>query len=169
MTSQSHYKGIPYSPSRQDGDLVIKPISLDIIWGKDPRYWRLPQSQTDYAELLQVCWLEVSGSVELNQLNPGKHKISFALSLKPDAFGWAGSPIYLMVKVGSGGFKWKSYNLSTMGPTDKKRIPDDFCFEVGQNDTSGGEKLHFGLYEIWRGRWKGGLLIHEVVISKATG
>ncbi|RWR88556.1 protein PHLOEM PROTEIN 2-LIKE A9-like protein [Cinnamomum micranthum f. kanehirae] len=178
MASQSHQKG-----SRDFGKTIIqitgpdgngfkiKPKALDIIWGGDPRYWKVPDSDDGPAELLQVCWLEVSGWLELSKLAADKtYKVSFKVSMKPDAFGWSGSPVYLMAKVGGNKFIWKSANISGKPPGEEFIIPEDLKFTVKAADLiTGDAKLNFGLYEIWRGRWKGGLVIHEVEISPVPG
>lgn len=120
-------------------------------------------------ELLQVCWLEVSGWLEMNKLDKNKkYKVTFKVSMKPDAFGWSGSPVYLMAKVGDNKFIWKSENLSGVPGMTERSIPEDLTFTVKDADVSADKKLNFGLYEIWRGRWKGGLVIHEVEISPVT-
>ncbi|XP_058070933.1 protein PHLOEM PROTEIN 2-LIKE A9-like [Magnolia sinica] len=161
----SHYKGNPdYLPPKGDGPYVIKPISLDIIWGRS--HWQLPQSENDPAEVQGVNWFEVSGSIELNKLSPGKNKISFTVSLKPNAYGWSDSPVYVMAKIGRNGFNWKGAELSGRDPDVQFHIPDqDHTFELTDADIESNERLNFGLYEIWRGSGKSGLVIHEVVIS----
>ncbi|KAJ8627690.1 hypothetical protein MRB53_020997 [Persea americana] len=177
MASQSHQKG-----SRDFGKTIIermvpggnvfqiKPKALDIIWGGDPRYWKVPDSDEGSAELLQVCWLEVSGWLELSKLaRDTTYKVNFKVSMKPDAFGWSGSPVYLMAKVGGNKFIWKSANISGKQPGVEFSIPEDLKFTVKGADVTGDAKLNFGLYEIWRGRWKGGLVIHEVEISPESG
>ncbi|KAJ4754853.1 Phloem protein 2 [Rhynchospora pubera] len=170
-----HYKGSENSAYSQliqakDGNnkVIIKPQALDITWGNDPRYWRLHDKPRGPAELLQVCWLEVNGSIDLRLLKPNTdYTLHFNLFLKPDAFGWNESPVYFMVKVGKNGKPtWRSAYLrqdsqgnTFLAPNGKN--PLKFRFDR-QNMH---EKLIFGLYEVWRGRWKGGLIIEDVVIS----
>lgn len=122
-------------------------------------------SETAPAELLQVSWVEVSGSLELAQLEGKNYKLCFRVSLQSDAFGWQGSPVYMMVKVGQGKQKWKKYDLGTAPQNTTIEIPADLKFEIPEKDKQ-VEKLRFGLYEIWRGRWKGGLVIHDVRITR---
>ncbi|KAK1556909.1 hypothetical protein Q3G72_014410 [Acer saccharum] len=111
-----------------DTVITIKPRGFNIVWGKDTRYWQLPEKnrQTETAaELKQVCWLEITGSVDVKAGN--RYTIEFLVSMKPDAFGWSGCPVFMMAK-----------------------------------DSN---KLFFGLYEVWSGKWKGGLLIHNATIK----
>ncbi|XP_077220255.1 protein PHLOEM PROTEIN 2-LIKE A9-like [Tasmannia lanceolata] len=169
MASPSHYKAVINTDTfieEKDGSFTFKPQALDIIWGKDSRYWRFPPNATGSVELLQVCWLEVSGSIPIQKMQKEReYQVKFKVEMKPDAFGWSGSPVYLMAKVGKGDFNWKRANLNSKG-TEPFSIPDDLKFKVPSGATNdNNDKISFGLYEIWKGRWKGGLLIHEVVIS----
>ncbi|KAL5975729.1 hypothetical protein ACLOJK_020055 [Asimina triloba] len=180
MGSQSHHKApVNLQSISEDtksevgithkaGSYVIPATSLSIIWGRDPRYWRIPSEGSDSkVELLQVCWLEVNASTECQKVKAGKYKMSFVVSLKADAFGWGGSPVYMMARVGKQPFRWKSADLGSRDPDPSKifRIPDELVFEVTEKQREENEKLTFGLYEIWRGRWKGGLVIHEIILS----
>lgn len=122
------------------------------------------------AELLQVCWLEVTGSYDLNSLTKDReYKVTFTVSTKPDAFGWSDSPVYLMAKVG-GQYTWRKADLSQLKNSQKIDIPytaSSLTFKV-PNSPKAEDKVTFGLYEIWRGRWKGGLLIHGVNLEPTT-
>ncbi|XXG65785.1 hypothetical protein AAC387_Pa05g3407 [Persea americana] len=172
MGSQSHYHGsITATTVLQDQEkqtTTVRPSALDIVWGKDSRYWRLPTKDEAPAELLQVSWVEVSGSLDLSMFEEKKnYRLFFRVSLQSDAFGWQGSPVYMMVKVGQGRQKWKKFDLGTAQQNTIIEIPADLKFEVPVKDKQGpGDKLRFGLYEIWRGRWKGGLVIHDVRITR---
>ncbi|XWS16038.1 hypothetical protein CRYUN_Cryun34aG0051800 [Craigia yunnanensis] len=163
-----------------EGDLqnefIFKPRAFNIVWGNDSRYWRIPSRSSSstqsnnnveqVAELVQVSWLEVTGSVPLEP--PNSYQISFKLSFKGKASGWSGSPVFLMAKVGKKGrYKWKRLkeleNLPSQ-PTQVPNIDDPFVVEVpkDQPDT----RLYFGLYEVWSGKWKGGLKVHEAIVKK---
>lgn len=113
-----------------------------------------------------MCWLEVNGSYSLNSLIPNTdYALQFKLKLNPDAFGWNENPIYIMTKIGKNGKpNWTSVNLSQnsygvtfLAPKDQNALKF--------RSKNGDEELKFGLYEVWSGRWKGGLVIEEVVIS----
>lgn len=112
----------------------------------------------------------MSGWLELKKLDKDReYKVRFKVSMKPDAFGWSGSPVYLMAKVGGNKFIWKSANISGKPPGVEFCIPEDLKFTVKDTDQlTEDAKLNFGLYEIWRGRWKGGLVIHDVEISPVS-
>lgn len=123
------------------------------------------------AELIQVCWLEVCGSVV--KTRPDKtYEVGFKISLAPDAFGWAQSPVYLMAKRGKNGkFKWKKLFIGADGNKEGEitvtsevvKKDDD---QASSTNTTDDSKLYFGLYEIWSGRWKGGLKIDYAFIRE---
>ncbi|KAK8971329.1 Protein PHLOEM PROTEIN 2-LIKE A9 [Platanthera guangdongensis] len=174
MTSrQSHYKADD-SPTlvnydKDNDTLRIKPRALNIIWGGDPRYWRISQGAGS-AELLQVSWLEVTGQVDLSKfLKKGKeYKLKFVVELRPDNFGWGDFPVYLMVRVGLDRRIWKKDFLKSKCSGEIFEVPAEQHLTFRVPDRVRDEKLSFGLYEIWKGRWKGGLVIHEVIIAPAA-
>lgn len=91
----------------------------------------------------------------------------FVLSLTPEAFGWESSfPVYVMVKRGKDGkFAANKYNLTSFKHNSER-------FEIScklKNKTKGNQEskeLYFGLYEVWSGKWKGGLRIHSVIVKE---
>lgn len=116
-------------------------------------------------ELLQVSWLEVTGSVD--GLTPGKYKLTFDVKLTADAFGWKDIQVFLMAKVGKKGkYKWKKVKLeqgqNNASPDGKQLLSIDV-----PNDTTDMNTLHFGLYEVWSGKWKGGLEIYNAKVTEA--
>lgn len=38
---------------------------------------------------------------------------------------------------------------------------------ITTKDETEDSKLYFGIYEVWSGKWKGGLIIKKVIIKKA--
>ncbi|KAF0933425.1 hypothetical protein E2562_018529 [Oryza meyeriana var. granulata] len=56
--------------------VMLSARALSIAWGDDPSRWRwtpgLPGSRfPEVAELLDVCWLEITGELQLSLLSPG--------------------------------------------------------------------------------------------------
>ncbi|CAK7336985.1 unnamed protein product [Dovyalis caffra] len=102
------------------------------------------------AELVQVTWLEITGETK-EPLPVGKYEIKFEVSLEQGAFGWNGCPVFMMGKIGKKGrYRWTKINLADLGP-DKKLVTSDFQIEVfGESEDN---KLYFGLYEVWSGRF----------------
>ncbi|KAL6282890.1 hypothetical protein ACE6H2_013819 [Prunus campanulata] len=161
-------------PLKKEGPhgYTIKPRGLTIVWGNDERYWKLPKEKdsNEPVELLQVSWLEVTATVDLN---PGKeYEISFQVELAPDAFGWRDIQAFLMAKVGKKGkYKWTKVKLAQDSNLGRFKIPDTngLPFRIRSADANADNTLHFGLYEVWSGKWKGGLKIYEANVEEVTG
>ncbi|KAI3466924.1 hypothetical protein Pfo_023587 [Paulownia fortunei] len=161
--SSPHHVGNPSVEFKEDGkgQIIIPAKDLNIVWGGDSRYWNVPDDKESPAELNQVYWLEVTASVD--KTSPNKiHEVGFHVSLTADAFGWGDSPLYLMVKRGKDGkFVWRKF---FMGPNDTEGR--DITGNSMQALNSGDSKLYFGLYEVWSGKWKGGLKIHNAFVRE---
>ncbi|KAG7012602.1 Protein PHLOEM PROTEIN 2-LIKE A9 [Cucurbita argyrosperma subsp. argyrosperma] len=138
------------------------------------------------AELKQVSWLEVACSTKVES---GKtYKVGFEVSLKPDAFGWKDVDVYVMAKVGkSGKYIYKKFQLhnldklkkiripdklneplkikATPPPSDKSKSPNSEATSPRPEKTESSE-IHFGLYEVWNKKWKGGLIIKYAFIEE---
>ncbi|KAL5146858.1 Protein PHLOEM PROTEIN 2-LIKE A9 [Glycine soja] len=143
------------------GKFEIQPRGLNIVWGNDSRYWKIPEQGP--AELIQVSWLEVSGVVNL----PGvkKYRVEFEVRVKDDGFGWSGTDVLVMAKIGKTG-KY-TYKVTKLNPGETLNIPKSTDpLEIQVNKQS--EDLHFGLYEVWSGKWKGGLEIVRALIKPLT-
>ncbi|KAG0494593.1 hypothetical protein HPP92_005587 [Vanilla planifolia] len=96
-----------------------------------------------------------------------KYMVKFRVELTPDNFGWGEScPVYFMVKVAQEARSWKKVYLNQANTGVVFDVPMDgqLTFRVPER-RGADDQLHFGMYEIWRGRWKGGLVIHEVIIA----
>ncbi|XP_050370430.1 protein PHLOEM PROTEIN 2-LIKE A9-like [Argentina anserina] len=169
----------PHHPAEKDeitkeGDksdiYVIKPRGLNIVWGKDERYWKIPDKGcTGPLELIQVSWLEVTSSVD--SLESGKaYELTFDVELTSDAFGWKDIQVFLMAKVGKKGkYKWTKVKLNQDQSNKKVTIPENSKLSIGVvPEDSTDNTLHFGLYEVWSGKWKGGLKIHNAKVTPAT-
>ncbi|CAL8149232.1 unnamed protein product [Prunus armeniaca] len=152
----------------------IKPRGLTIVWGNDERYWKLPNKGSgDPVELLQVSWLEVTATVNLNPKK--EYEISFEVELAPDAFGWRDIQAFLMAKVGKKGkYRWTKVKLAQDSNVGRFTIPDTNgngqTFSIRSDDDANADNtLHFGLYEVWSGKWKGGLKIYGANVKEVTG
>ncbi|XP_022720933.1 protein PHLOEM PROTEIN 2-LIKE A9-like [Durio zibethinus] len=181
MASKPHHDAEADAISRKENPerYTFKPRAFNIVWGNDSRYWRIPprsalssaSSSTtsnveEFAELVQVSWLEVTGSVPLEAST--NYQITFKLSFKGDASGWSGSPVFLMAKVGKKGkYKWKRLKELENLPRQPTEVPNEpFVVEVLGNPPD--KRLYFGLYEVWTGKWKKGLRVHEAIVKKKT-
>jgi hypothetical protein len=126
-------------------------------------------SYRDTAEMLEVCWLDVTGSMTATK---GKaYEISFILSMNEEnSFGWE-DPVYVMARIGEEGeYKREKIDLSKLGlkedefPAKKCRVE----FRSDENAENNKKTLYFGLYEVWTNNWKGGLRIHEAIVRELT-
>ena len=95
------------------------------------------------------------------------------MSLKPDAFGWKDVDVYVMAKVGkSGKYIYKKFQLDKPLQRENICIPDDLKEPLKINatpppsDMSKSPEIHFGLYEVWNKKWKGGLTINHAFIEE---
>ncbi|XP_075523271.1 protein PHLOEM PROTEIN 2-LIKE A9-like [Primulina tabacum] len=142
--------------------MIIRPQDLNIVWGKDDRYWNIGTGDMA-AELYQVSWLEVTGCVD--QTNPNRdYEVGFEVSLAPDAFGWGASPLYLMVKRGKDGkFAWTKFQVN---PDETQRFKISGKLMRADKSSPDDKKLYFGLYEVWSEKWKGGLRIHNAYVKE---
>ncbi|KAM5587175.1 protein PHLOEM PROTEIN 2-LIKE A9-like [Rosa sericea] len=167
--TKPHYQAEKEEIIKEGDGCIIKPRGLNIVWGNDERYWKIPAKgsagDNDAAELVQVSWLEVTGSVVLT---PGKtYKLNFEVQLLSEAFGWTEIQAFLMTKVGKKGrYTWKRVKVQQQAGTDKFLIPkeeDELRIEVPPGNTD--NTLQFGLYEVWSGKWKGGLKIYNAQVT----
>ncbi|KAK6118300.1 hypothetical protein DH2020_047973 [Rehmannia glutinosa] len=169
--NSSHHVGnssLEFKVADDKREMEIPAKDLNIVWGKDPRYWKVPEDNKSAAELNQVYWLEVTGCVDKTR-GDKIYEVGFHVSLTPDAFGWGDVPLYLMVKRGKDGkFVWKKFFM------DHHTDDQGRCYITGKStqaqnmgaQDSDVSKLYFGLYEVWSGKWKGGLKIHHAVIRE---
>ncbi|XP_031261906.1 protein PHLOEM PROTEIN 2-LIKE A9-like isoform X2 [Pistacia vera] len=161
--------------TEEDKDNNINPGDLNITWGNDPRYWKLLDKRSkNPAELIEVCWLQVTGT---KRVKIGKsYEIKFNISFTNKSFGWNGLPLFLMAKIGARGNSiWKKIEPLEQGTPDAQFYipkPEDKQFIVpirpGKKGESGEEDLFFGLYEIWDKNWKGGLRIHYATVEEVN-
>ncbi|XP_028785184.1 protein PHLOEM PROTEIN 2-LIKE A9 isoform X2 [Neltuma alba] len=159
-----HHLAEPNCFEEKEDNFEIFPRGLNIVWGDDPRYWSLETSTNGAATLIQVSWLDVSGMVEVKQGK--KYRVTFEVMMKPDAFGWTGSPVLVMAKVGKKGKYTYSEILLSSHSGEAITIPDG---GVEVDLTQGSEKkIYFGLYEVWSGKWKGGLMIKKAKVEPVT-
>ncbi|OIT39799.1 PREDICTED: F-box protein PP2-B10-like [Nicotiana attenuata] len=71
--------------------------SLKIVWADTPRYWRwisLPESRfPEVAELLDVCWFDLSGKINTNMLSPDtRYGAYLVFTTKSRTYGFGNQP-----------------------------------------------------------------------------
>ncbi|XVF87084.1 hypothetical protein PTKIN_Ptkin18bG0092000 [Pterospermum kingtungense] len=174
MASKPHHDAEADAIEKDQDPIIFNPRGFNIVWGNDSRYWRIPPRSSlninnnvaEAAELNQVSWLEVTGSVQL--MPSASYQISFKVSFKGDAFGWSGAPVFLMAKVGKKGkYKWRRLKELENLPKTPTEVPsNDNPFIIDKVLDQPDTRLYFGLYEVWSGKWKGGLRVHEAIVKK---
>ncbi|XP_026437656.1 protein PHLOEM PROTEIN 2-LIKE A1-like isoform X2 [Papaver somniferum] len=148
---------------------MLFPRDLAITWAEDKQYWQwssMKESSTscemaiEVAELLNVCWLEVNGKLDISKLNPGvKYEVVFVVMLKNSAYGWE-KPVNLRL-VHSG-------SQTQLRKEDLQKKPKSQWIEVQIGefqtppqpaDDKQGKEIQFSLFECENQNWKRGLVI----------
>ncbi|KAG0494592.1 hypothetical protein HPP92_005586 [Vanilla planifolia] len=157
----------------ENGELHISAKALRIVWGNDQRFWqwtKLPKEETCFeiaAELIQVNWIEVTGSVNLEKFHLDSSKtyeIVYLVRFKVDAFGWHSSPITFEVTTSDGKKNRRTENLE-----HHKKDGDQWLeiqggeFTVDSSNLKG--KIAFSMKEVRTDWWKGGIVLEGVKIK----
>ncbi|KAM0948668.1 putative phloem protein [Dioscorea sansibarensis] len=160
----------------EGGKVAICSKYLKIVWGDDWRFWKqvkIPNGDNEWLkfedgmELVQVCYLEVTGTLDLQEcpLAPNTtYKLFYIIKFKIDAFGWEDCPVSLHLVTPNGRKNKKVDNFE-----DQRKKGEEWLrvsggeFTVGE--TSQG-KLSFGIHETETPFWKGGVILHGVLIQR---
>ncbi|KAG2621569.1 hypothetical protein PVAP13_3NG254752 [Panicum virgatum] len=145
---------------------MLFPRALSITHSESKQYWRWhPLEETsgtevEVATLLDVCWLEIHGRLELSHLTPGvDYNVVFEVMLTEPAWGWY-TPMNLWIKFPDGTVQQRVEKL--------QEKPKDQWMELkaGQLKTHVGQngELDMALFEYHVGNWKSGLTIKGVKI-----
>ncbi|KAF3450036.1 hypothetical protein FNV43_RR06115 [Rhamnella rubrinervis] len=140
---------------------------LSITWVEDQRYWRwvnLKETSNELievAELLNVCWLEVSGKFNTSKLSPGTlYEVAFVIMLKDPAYGWQ-VPVNIKLVFPDGTRQESKVNLMEKVRGQWIKIPaGEFQTPVRKQ----GE-IEFSMMETKGGEWKKGLVVKGVTIQ----
>ncbi|KAK9937127.1 hypothetical protein M0R45_013939 [Rubus argutus] len=144
---------------------MVYPRDLTITWAEDNRYWEWPCLEEtsnvfiDVAELLDVCWLDVSGQFDAAKLSPGTlYEVVFVVMLKAEGGGWE-VPVNVRLSLPDGNKQEHKVNLMEKARGQWIEIP------VGEFRASPGKlgDIKFSMYE-HGGHWKNGLVIKGVAI-----
>ncbi|CAM8916133.1 unnamed protein product [Rhodiola kirilowii] len=79
-----------------DGCHMIVAIDLNIVFSETPEHWAwttVPESRHAVAELLNVCWLEISCRLDMDKLSPNTKYASYLVyKFTEDSDGFSSSP-----------------------------------------------------------------------------
>ncbi|RZC53317.1 hypothetical protein C5167_012170 [Papaver somniferum] len=152
---------------------MLFPRSLAITWAEDKRYWHWPfvkESSTsdemaiEVAELLNVCWLEANGKLDISKLTPGvKYDILFVVMLKNSAYGWE-APVNLRLVHPDGKIQQREENLQVKPKSQWIELHVGEFPTPPQPDDKQEKEIQFSLFEYEDGKWKRGLVIKGVIL-----
>ena len=117
----------------------------------------------EVAELLDVCWLDVSGDYELKNLNAGKYAVFFVILMKnPSGF----EPKVTLTLVDPDGAKQQKKVLLTQVTAKKWLTLKVGEFQVRDSDAQGDREIKFSMTSIEEMNWKKGLIVQGVLIRQ---
>ncbi|KAH7679142.1 Phloem protein 2-like protein [Dioscorea alata] len=155
------------------GGISTSTKGLDIDWSEDSRYWKRVQIPKDDGillnygegmELLRVCWLEVKGTLcleEMHLLPNMTYKLFYIIKFKEGAFEWDKGPIPLHL-VTPDGHELKRNDNFEIYLKNKCHKVFGGEFTVGSNVMGNVRFAMNGFKTPW---WKGGMVLHGVLIE----
>ncbi|KAL3575624.1 hypothetical protein D5086_023725 [Populus alba] len=157
-SNKPHYEAEP--------DEIVKRVKFRMLIAKGGHLDR--GASTSYGATTNATGTCLRKGTTKDSLPEGKYEIKFKLEVKPGAFGLSNSPIFMMAKVGKRGrYKWNKIKLQEKNSDNRTAIVEP-TFQIDVKGTADDNKLYFGLYEVWTGKWKGGLLIHGATVDPVT-
>nr|GMD04115.1 protein PHLOEM PROTEIN 2-LIKE A9-like [Ipomoea batatas] len=119
-------------------------------------------SKVIWVRVSKVIWLEVTGEKEVDPKK--KYEVKFKVSLNEESSSseWENIPLYVMARRGKKrDYCWKKFVLTSVTEHEIGLVID----KVASNDDE-DKKLYFGLYDIWSGKLKKGLVIHYAWVQE---
>ncbi|WVY99202.1 hypothetical protein V8G54_031353 [Vigna mungo] len=161
---------------------MLSARDLNIIWGGTSQYWKwtnLPQSRfEEVARLYAVCWLEISGKINIRVLSPNTLYAAFLVFKMIDASGFHHHPVELSVGILGGNISFKNVCLDPSLEDDE--LDDTFLglqrpseredgwleIEMGEFFNSGMEEdeLHMKIKETTSNMWKHGFILEGIEV-----
>ncbi|KAF5199454.1 F-box protein pp2-b10 [Thalictrum thalictroides] len=155
---------------------MIAAKELAIIWGDTPLYWTWqphPDSRfAEVAELVDVCWLHIKGTIETRLLSPNTTYAAYiVVKFTDNAYGLERHPADVAVGfVGEGG---NASGSRTVHLNHKKASGGQFPSERGDgwmeielgefyNDQGEDGEVQMTLTETKGGHWKSGLIVQGI-------
>ncbi|MQM07210.1 hypothetical protein Taro_040048 [Colocasia esculenta] len=141
--------------------------SLIITWGEDPRYWKwFPLQETSniqirVAALLNVCWLEIHGRLEISCLTPETtYEAAFIVMINHTSYGW-NVPVNLGLEDGEGKVQRQVASLmdKPRGEWIELKVGE---FKTSREAGSNGKEVKVSLFEYDGGAWKNGLVVKGI-------
>lgn len=118
-------------------------------------------SDIEVAVLLNVCWLDVCGTLDSSSLSPGAiYRVVFVVKIEEDSYG-LNSPVNLKLETPDGKVIERRQQLQDI--PKKQWVGLDVGFFENPKKGCSGE-IKFSLFE-HDGQWKKGLIIKQVIIQ----
>ncbi|CAH9051972.1 unnamed protein product [Cuscuta europaea] len=136
---------------------MIAARALNIVWMDTPGYWQwisLPQSRfPEVAELLDVCWLEICGKINITLLSPNTNYAAYLVFvLQPRSYGFHHKLVDASIDIIGGYYgqvEKQTVYLSTqvereahplVAPREFIRVPTQRVRQENMNAVAGEEK-----------------------------
>ncbi|CAM8916134.1 unnamed protein product [Rhodiola kirilowii] len=161
---------------------MIPARDLNIIWGDNPEHWKwtsVPDTRYAVAELLEVRWHKIYGSLNASCLFPYTTYGAYLIfKLTDDSFGFEFSPAEASAAIPRGQSYYDIRNIYLVAEEDQagphpqradeyeypKRRADGWMevelgtfFVKGDDDDDG--KITMSFIEIWGDNWRKGLIV----------
>ncbi|XP_031255850.1 protein PHLOEM PROTEIN 2-LIKE A1-like [Pistacia vera] len=141
---------------------------LTIAWGNDERYWKWTYMQdtkdhpveVEVAELVKVCWLDVSKKFPTQNLTPRhNYEVSFVLMKLKGCEGFQNHPVNLKLTLPNQPPMEHKQDLSILPENKWSDVPVDMfsinCCMTGDMEIS--------MYE-HGSQWKKGIVVDKIII-----
>ena len=144
---------------------------LTIAWGNDERYWKWTYMQdtkchpvkVEVAELLNVCWLDVSKKFPTQNLTPKScYEVVFVLKKLKGCQGFENNPVHLKLVLPKREPIQREEDLSKMPENEWKEIRvGEFSTGCGPCSMTGD--MEISMYE-HGSHWKKGIVVNKIII-----
>ncbi|KAI3873858.1 hypothetical protein MKX03_027528, partial [Papaver bracteatum] len=152
---------------------MLFPRSFSLAWGDDTRYWTWlsitePSASSNNAEievpeLIQVCLLDVHGTLDMSKLSPGvNYEVVFIVMLRDLSFGWV-KPVNLCLVLPDGQRLVKEVVLEAM-PKSRWIEIHVGDFETPQQPVDQEKLVEFRLSGQDMVTWKSRLVIEGAIV-----
>ncbi|XP_072955268.1 protein PHLOEM PROTEIN 2-LIKE A1-like isoform X1 [Typha angustifolia] len=149
---------------------AVKPVmlfarDLSITWSEEPAYWywfplkEKRNEEIDVALLLNVCWLEIHGKLNISDLTPRiTYEVFFIIMMNEPMYGW-NTPVNLRIKLPDGSVQERKESLQ------EKPRGKWMELKVGEFRTQAAQEgeMDISLFEYEGGQWKRGLVVKGIL------
>ncbi|XP_024460479.1 putative F-box protein PP2-B12 isoform X2 [Populus trichocarpa] len=172
-----------FSLEKKSGKKCYRLSARDLLitWGDSPEYWTWNSDPTsrfpEVAELISVCWLEISGKINTSMLSPATLYTAYLvlkLSIDIHNYGLDDQPVAVAMKLDGE----ESYTRTVSWSAERRRgqVPRNergdgwLEIELGEFFTKEGKDGELGI-RVFDGttHWKRGLIVEGIEIRPKQG